>query len=72
MKHTNLNEAIDRFSAAISDVIKTVPQEHIIDHLKKTHSEELQQMLEVCEQLEQYELCNFILKALQQKELIAA
>jgi hypothetical protein len=68
-----LTEAIKRFSLAIKHVIQTVPKELIVNHLANTPHDELQQMLITCEQLEEYEMCEPISKALaQKKQLVAA
>lgn len=67
IQQEQLNQAINRFSVAIKHVIKTVPTEHIVNHLANTSQQELQQMLSACEQLEEYEMCTPISKALAQK-----
>lgn len=73
VQQEKLNKAINRFSDAIKHVIRTVPTEHIINHLAKTSHIELQQMLVACEQLEEYEMCVPISKALaKSKQLVAA
>ncbi|HEY1025377.1 MAG TPA: hypothetical protein VGE26_09455 [Sphingobacteriaceae bacterium] len=67
MGYTNLTEAVDRFSTAVQYAIKALPQESIVNYLASTDID-LHEVLGVAEQMEQYEFCSVIVKAIQQKQ----
>lgn len=71
MGYTNLTEAVDRFSTAVKHAIKALPQDSIVNYLANTDID-LQEILGVAEQMEEYEFCGVIVKALQQKEADAS
>jgi hypothetical protein len=63
--HQSLTKILTRYSGAIQTAKKTVSDENIIDYLSKLPQSELQEMLTVCEHMEEYEFCAQIFRALQ-------
>ena len=47
-------------------------EEKVIAHFAKSPSKELIQILDVCEQLEEYEICHIVSSAIKHKEQVAA
>ena len=47
-------------------------EEKVIAHFAKSPSKELLQILDVCEQLEEYEICHIVSSAIKHKEQVAA
>ena len=72
MSNPRLNQALDKFAMAVKLVMKTQSKAHIVDHFAKTPPDELQQILSVCEQLEEYEICDILATAMKQKQQLAA
>lgn len=61
-----LGEAVNRFSSAVQMAIKQLPQESIITYLTSAGID-LEEILQVSEQMEEYEFCSVIAKALEQQ-----
>jgi hypothetical protein len=61
-----LGEAVNRFSSAVQMAIKQLPQESIIQCLTSAGID-LEEILQVSEQMEEYEFCSVIAKALEQQ-----
>ena len=52
--------------------MESQPEEKVIAHFAKSPSGELSQILEICEQLEEYEICHIVSSAIKSKEQVAA
>lgn len=72
MNIKRLNKAINHFTTAVKSLMETQPEEKVIAHFAKSPSGELSQILEICEQLEEYEICHVVSSALKSKEQVAA
>lgn len=71
MSRQRLDEALQRFTAAVKHVLETEPKEQVIEHFLQSSPTELQQILKVCEQIEEYEICAVLFKALKEQEATA-
>ena len=63
--HQSITKILTRYSGAIQTAKKTVSDENIVDYLSKMPEKELNEMLTVCEHMEEYEFCSQIYRALQ-------
>jgi hypothetical protein len=69
MGYTNLGlgEAVNRFSSAVQMAIRSLPAENIVAYLTSAGID-LEEILQVSEQMEEYEFCSVIVKALDQQK----
>ena len=67
-----LNRAVNQFTFAVKKLMQTQTEEKVIAHFVKSPSKELFQILDVCEQLEEYEICHIVSCAIKHKEQVAA
>ena len=67
-----LNRAVNQFTIAVKNLMKTHSEEKVIAHFVKSPSQELIQILDVCEKLEEYEICHIVSSAIKHKEQVAA
>ncbi|MBC7744069.1 MAG: hypothetical protein H7096_03120 [Flavobacterium sp.] len=67
-----LNLAVNQFTIAVKTLMDTQTKEKVIAHFVKSPSKELLQILDVCEQLEEYEICHIVSSAIKYKEQVAA
>ncbi len=72
LNNHRLSQALNQFAIAVKQVMKTQPKLHIVEHFLKTPPDELEEILCVCEQLEEYEICDILLTAIKHKQKIAA
>lgn len=52
--------------------METQTEERVIAHFAKSPAQELSQILDICEQLEEYEICHIVSSAIKSKEQVAA
>lgn len=64
-----LNHAVNQFTTAVKDLMQNQTEEKVIAHFAKSPSKELIQILDVCEQLEEYEICHIVSCAIKHQEL---
>lgn len=69
MSYNKLGIATDRFSVAIKHALGALPKESIIEYFASTSDIDLEEILSISEQMEEYELCDVIAKALKQRNL---
>jgi hypothetical protein len=67
-----LNRAVSQFTLAVKNLMESQTEEKVIAHFAKSPSKELIQILDVCEQLEEYEICHIVSSAIKHKEQVAA
>ena len=72
MSTQRLYRAVNHFTVAVKDLMQTQSEEKVIAHFVKSPSRELHQILDVCEQLEEYEICHIVSCAIKHKEHVAA
>jgi hypothetical protein len=65
---TGLSEAIGSFSRAVKFAIQVLPPESLSEYLAKVEKDNLQLLLNLFEQQEEYEICALILKTIKQNE----
>jgi hypothetical protein len=63
-----LNRAVNQFTTAVKNLMENQTEEKVIAHFAKSPSKELIQILDVCEQLEEYEICHVVSSAIKYKE----
>ena len=69
MSKQRLNRAVNQFTTAVKNLMLNQTEEKVIAHFAKSPSKELMQILDVCEQLEEYEICHIVSCALKHQEL---
>lgn len=67
MTYNRLGEAVERFSIAIKHAIGVLPKESLVAYFASTQDINLQEILSVSEQMEEYELCDVIARAQKQR-----
>lgn len=67
MTYNRLGEAVERFSIAIKHAIGALPKESLVAYFASTQDINLQEILIVSEQMEEYELCDVIARAQKQR-----
>ena len=72
MSTQRLNRAVSQFTLAVKNLMESQTEEKVIAHFAKSPSKELIQILDVCEQLEEYEICHIVSSAIKHKEQVAA
>ena len=72
MKTKRLIRAVDQFTTAVKALMKNQTEDKVIAHFAKSPSGDLAQLLEICEQLEEYEVCHIVSSALKQQQELAA
>lgn len=72
MTTKRLHRAVNQFTIAVKNLMETQPEEKVIAHFVKSPSQDLIQILDVCEQLEEYEICHIVACAIKHKEQVAA
>lgn len=71
MGHSTYGDAIDRFSIAIKHAIRVLPKESIIEYFAASSGINLEEILTVSEQMEEYELCDVLARALKQRNRLS-
>mgnify|MGYP003579930066 CR=1 FL=1 len=66
-----LSEAIENFSKAVKDAVQILPASSLSEYLSSVDQDNLQLLLNLFEQQEEYELCDIIVKALNSKKAAA-
>lgn len=69
MSYNRLGVAVDRFSIAIKHAMGALPKESLVEYFAGTSDIDLEEILNVSEQMEEYELCDVIARALKQRNL---
>lgn len=69
MSYNRLGEAVERFSIAIKHAVGVLPKESLVQYFAYTPDINLQEILNVSEQMEEYELCDVIAQAQKQRNL---
>jgi hypothetical protein len=67
-----LNKAVNQFTIAVKSLMETQTDEKVIAHFVKSTTKDLIQILDVCEQLEEYEICHIVSCAIKNKEQVTA
>ena len=67
MTYNRLGEAVERFSIAIKHAIGVLPKESLVAYFASTQDINLQEILSISEQMEEYELCDVIARAQKQR-----
>ena len=55
-----ISEAIENFSRAVKFAVQVLPQESLAEYLDKVEKDNLQLLLDLFEQQEEYEICAVI------------
>jgi hypothetical protein len=63
-----LSEAIGNFSRAVKFAVQVLPPESLSEYLGKVEKDNLQLLLNLFEQQEEYEICALILKAIKRNK----
>ena len=63
-----LTRAVNHFTTAVKKLMEDQSEEKVIAHFAKSSSKELFQILDVCEQLEEYEICHIVSRAIKIQE----
>ena len=71
MSVQRLNKAVNQFTTAVKGLMETQSEDRVIAHFAKSPSEELSQILDICEQMEEYEICHIVSSAIKHKEVAA-
>lgn len=69
MSTQRLNRAVNHFTTAVKKLMQDQAEEKVIAHFAKSPSTELFQILDICEQLEEYEICHIVSSAIKTKQL---
>lgn len=72
LKTKRLIRAVDQFTTAVKALMRQQSEDKVIAHFAKSPSADLAQLLEICEQLEEYEVCHVVSSALKQQQELAA
>lgn len=72
MSQNRLGEAIEQFSAAIKHAIGVLPKESLVEYFAGASDINLDEILSVSEQMEEYELCAVIAQAQKQRSPFTA
>lgn len=67
MNYNGLGEAVERFSAAIKHALGVLPKETVVEYFASRPDVDLQEILTISEQMEEYELCALIAQAQQKR-----
>jgi hypothetical protein len=63
MSYNTLGDAVDRFSVAIKHAMGALPKETLIQYFATSPGMNLDEILNISEQMEEYELCDIICQA---------
>ena len=63
-----LTKAVNHFTTAVKKLMEDQTEERVIAHFAKSPPKELFQILDVCEQLEEYEICHIVSRAIKSQE----
>ena len=69
MSKQRLHKAVNQFTTAVKNLMENQTEEKVIAHFAKSPKAELFQILDVCEQLEEYEICHIVNCAIQHQKL---
>ena len=69
MSKQRLFRAVNQFTPAVKNLMDNQTEEKVIAHFARSPMKELVQILDVCEQLEEYEICHIVSRAIKHKEL---
>lgn len=72
MSQNKLGEALEQFAIAIKHAIGAVPRECLVEYFASSREINLDEILSVSEQMEEYELCAVIALAQKQRYHISA
>lgn len=64
-----LSEAIESFSRAVKFAVQVLPTESISEYLDKVEKDNLQLLLKIFEQQEEYEICAVIAKVIKRDQI---
>jgi hypothetical protein len=67
MSYNRLGDAVERFSIAIKHAMGSLPKESLIQYFATSSGINLEEILNISEQMEEYELCDIILQALKHR-----
>lgn len=68
MAQKKLAESILKFSIAGNNAREMLPKDEIVDFFATKLQSDLKKMLIVCEHIEEYEICEIIVKAIEQQK----
>lgn len=69
MSKQRLHKAVNQFTTAVKNLMENQTEEKVIAHFAKSPVAELFQILDVCEQLEEYEICHIVNCAIKHQQL---